>query len=105
MNKVCQGAEGENKYTLYQKLLDTGEKRKKLVQAGHLHWVHWLVVGLSVLLTLAAWYFSKEQVLQKVEQQFEREAEQTIELIKERMALYENALWGGVSLITPTQVK
>ncbi|WDE14547.1 CHASE domain-containing protein [Thalassomonas haliotis] len=75
------------------------DQRKKLEQAGNLHWVHYLVVALSILLTLGAWYFSKQQVLQKVEQQFDREAQQTIELIKERMELYENALWGGVSLI------
>ncbi|MFT4929941.1 MAG: signal transduction histidine kinase/type II secretory pathway pseudopilin PulG [Phenylobacterium sp.] len=86
--------------SLEQPLHDNNsEQRKKLVKAGSLHWVHWLVVVLSILLTLGAWFFSKEQLAQKVEQQFQRQANQVVELVTERMALYENALWGGVSMI------
>ena len=99
MNKAWQTLEHAESHIGFDEQSDAVEQRKKLVQAGNLHWVHYLVVGLSILLTLGAWYFSKQQVLQKVEQQFDREAQQTIEQIKERMALYENALWGGVSLI------
>ncbi|WP_281557046.1 CHASE domain-containing protein [Thalassomonas sp. RHCl1] len=99
MDKALQEVQYADHNIGCQKRPDAIEQRKKLEHAGNLHWVHYLVVALSILLTLGAWYFSKQQILQKVEQQFEREAEQTIELIKERMELYENALWGGVSLI------
>lgn len=100
MDKAWQAIQdNDNDDIGYQHQPGAVEQRKKLEQAGNLHWVHYLVVALSILLTLGAWYFSKQQILQKVEQQFVREVELTIEQIKERMALYENALWGGVSLI------
>ncbi len=76
----------------------SSEQRKKLVRAGSIHWVHWFIITFSVLLTISAWYFSKQQLAQKVEQQFHREADQAVELVKERMELYANALWGGVAL-------
>ncbi len=79
------------------------EQREKLIKAGSLNWIHWLVVALSILLTVGAWYFSKEQLLEKVELQFQREANQAVELVQERMELYKNALWGGVSLIDSNQ--
>jgi signal transduction histidine kinase len=80
-------------------LKKTHTQRDKLVKAGAMHWVHWLVVILSILLTIGAWYFSKTQLEEKIEERFNREADQVVELVKERMKLYENALWGGVSLI------
>ena len=72
-------------------------QRKKLVRAGKLHSVHWLILGLSIILTIAAWYFSNEQVAQKVEERFKRESAQVIELVKDRITLYEQALWGAVA--------
>jgi signal transduction histidine kinase/CheY-like chemotaxis protein len=64
-----------------------------------LHWYHWMVVLLSILLTLFAWYFSKNQVNEKNKIQFLREADQVVELISERMKKYEDGLWGGVAAI------
>ncbi len=66
---------------------------------SNLNWIHWLVISLSILVTIGAWYFSSQQLHQKIEQKFARESEQVVELVKERMVLYENALWAGVSLI------
>jgi len=66
---------------------------------SNFNWIHWLVISLSILVTIGAWYFSSQQLHQKIEQQFSRESEQVVELVKERMVLYENALWAGVSLI------
>ena len=73
--------------------------RNKLVYAGKMHWVHWTVIALSLLLTFGAWYISNEQVSKRAEERFQREAEQVVELVKERLTLYENALSGAVSLI------
>ncbi|MBV1907030.1 MAG: CHASE domain-containing protein [Pseudomonadales bacterium] len=80
-------------------LAESNDRRNSLVKAGKLHWIHWFVLGLSILLTIAAWYFSKEQVNKNVYQRFDREADHVAELVKERMQLYENALWGTVALI------
>lgn len=83
----------------------TSDFRNKLLKASDFHMVHWLVVVLSIMLTGAAWYFSKDQLNQKIEAKFNREADQIVELIKERMTLYENALWAGVALIDSNQGK
>lgn len=76
-----------------------GEQRRKLIYAGKMHLVHWLIVLLSVVLTFGAWYYSKSQFNQKLEDKFQRNAEQVVSLVKERMQLYENALWGAVAYI------
>ena len=79
--------------------LKNNEKRQKLVQAGRMNAVHWLIILLSVVLTLSAWFYSQLQQTQKLELKFDREAEQVVNLVKERMTLYENVLWGGVAYI------
>lgn len=73
-------------------------QRQKLVNAGKFHNIHWVILCLSALLTVLAWYFANEQVNQKVEERFQRESNHIIELVKDRMTLYEQALWGVVSL-------
>jgi signal transduction histidine kinase len=50
-------------------------------------------------LTVFAWWFSSDQVEEKVQSQFQKEADQVVELVSERMAKYEDALWGGVAAI------
>ena len=79
--------------------LQNNDKREKLVRAGEMNSMHWLIVLLSVVLTFSAWYYSQFQQSQKLEIQFEREAEKVVNLVKERMTLYENVLWGGVAYI------
>lgn len=61
--------------------------------------LHWVIVIFSMGLTLVAWKFSKDQVDEKFKQQFEREANQVVALVRERMEKYEDGLWGGVSVI------
>jgi len=90
-------------YQMPEKVPSSSDPRQKLTQAANMHLVHWLVITLSALLTLGAWYYSSEQLSQKVEVKFNREADQVVALIKERMELYENALWGGVALIDSNQ--
>jgi CHASE1-domain containing sensor protein len=69
--------------------------RARDVPVQTLRWFHWVVVVLSILLTLFAWYFSKKQIDEKIQYQFTRESSQIIELISERMKKYEDGLWGG----------
>ncbi|WP_373095227.1 CHASE domain-containing protein [Zhongshania sp.] len=71
-----------------------------LQKAGGLHWFHWLVVSLSLLLTLGVWQYSRVQVQEKIENRFSREADQVITLISERLQKYEDALWSGVATIS-----
>ncbi|GAA3919453.1 CHASE domain-containing protein [Litoribacillus peritrichatus] len=70
-----------------------------LKAAASLHWFHWLVVSLSLLLTLAAWYISKTQTEEKLQQRFEFQSQQLLDLISERMSRYEDALRAGVAAI------
>ncbi|MGH1363324.1 MAG: CHASE domain-containing protein [Calditrichia bacterium] len=74
-------------------------EREAIAKAGRLHFLHWIIIIFSLLLTITAWYFSKNQIDEKIETQFLREANQAVELITERMQKYEDGLWGGVSAI------
>jgi len=98
-NEVIQTVELQE--TELQKLqnLENIEKRKKLVNAGSMHAFHWLVILLSIVLTFSAWYYAKTQLHQKLETKFQRYSEQVVDLVIERMGLYENALWSGVAFI------
>lgn len=64
-----------------------------------LHFVHWLVLGASLLLTILAWYISSNQQQQKHAKMFEVEAERLSTQLRERMEKYENALWSGVGAL------
>ncbi|MCB1473563.1 MAG: CHASE domain-containing protein [Rhodobiaceae bacterium] len=75
----------------------TGEAKTR--GRGSLHWIHWLVLAASLVLTLAAWQFSRSQVLGQANAHFDRQAYRTIELVRERMAKYEEALWAGAAMI------
>jgi CHASE1-domain containing sensor protein/two-component sensor histidine kinase len=75
------------------------DARRALVQGTVLHWTHWLAVGCSLLLTFGAWYVADKQITEKNRLEFERQALQVVDLVQERMQLYENALRGGVAFI------
>lgn len=79
--------------------LQSNEIKEELVQAGKMHSAHWLIVLLSVILTLSAWYYSYTQQSQKLKIQFQREVDKVVSLVDERMTLYENVLDGGVAYI------
>ncbi len=64
-----------------------------------LHWYHWAIVFLSVILTLFAWRFTKEENEKRIQLKFESEALTITSLIKERLKLYESGLRGGVAAI------
>ena len=78
------------------------DARGKLVAASRLHWFHWLIVLGSLVLTFFAWHYSSSEKAARIKVQFERESDRVIELVKERMGKYEDALWSGVALIRTT---
>ena len=73
------------------------EVRAQLEQSGSLHWYHWLVVGLSLIITLTAWNFTVTEHKRRVDELFERQTSQLVERVEERMEKYEEALLAGVS--------
>lgn len=66
------------------------------INIGRLHWIHWAIITLSLVLTVAAWYISSTQIEQKTKQRFEYQSSQLLEKITERMNHYEDALRTGV---------
>ena len=68
-------------------------------KSSKLHYTHWLIILMSTVLTVFAWHSSKNQADELTKRKFDKEVEQVIDLIKERMKSYEDALWSGVSLI------
>jgi CHASE1-domain containing sensor protein len=74
---------------------DILRERNAIERAGRLHIVHWIVISLSLVITVAAW----QLVERRAADRFARYTSQVIELVTERMGKYEDALWGGVSVI------
>ncbi len=74
-------------------------EREAIARSGRLHWFHWAIISLSLVLTLGAWFFVKQQIDAETESQFGRARDQVLELVSERMQRYEDGLWGGVSAI------
>lgn len=73
--------------------------RARLAARGSLHGVHWVVLATSLVLTVFAYRFAREQHQERVEAGFGREVERVAELIVERMAHYEDALRAGVAYL------
>lgn len=67
--------------------------------SGKLHWYHWVVGVCSLLLTFSAWYITFKQSEEKLNYQFNDEADQIYHLIQERLEKYENALTSGVAAL------
>lgn len=74
-------------------------QRESLDRAGRFHWVHWMVLMVSLVVTVSAWRLSSSSVESKAEAQFDREAERVLALVQERMQKYEEGLRGGVAAI------
>ena len=72
---------------------------KLLIKTSSFRWAHWSIIILSVLMTISAWYFVKEQSSQEIKAHFDQRADQSVELILERMQKYEEVLWAGVANI------
>jgi PAS domain S-box-containing protein len=73
---------------------------KKLKEnTAFVHWYHWLVISLSLLLTVIAWKVADNQVREKRSELFKIQTEQLIEQVSERMSHYEIGLKAGAAAI------
>lgn len=61
--------------------------------------LHWVVIGLSLLLTITAWQFSARVADTRAEDQFDQRIEQLNGLLMDRMQKYQLALLSGVGTI------
>ena len=66
---------------------------------GRLHWYHWLILTLSLVLTFTAWFITHQQAQEKYKRAFSLQVERSLSLINDRMQKYEDALWAGVATI------
>lgn len=58
----------------------------------------WVVLGVSLLLTLTAYLVSRELVEKRLHEQFNFRANEISRAIEDRLHVYEQILWGGVAL-------
>lgn len=72
-------------------------EQQHLNGATTLNWMHWLILVVSLFVTLTAWQISSNAVESRASRLFERQHTQIIELLSERLSKYEDALWGGVA--------
>lgn len=68
------------------------ERQAALHRQGALHWWHWVIVGLSVVITFFAWNTSRSALEERAQRRFAGESERVIELMRERLRHYEDAL-------------
>ncbi len=80
-------------------LRELEQERQSIERASQFHWVHWLVVLGSLLITLSAWWISSKQQQEKNNARFKVAAHHVGQLIIERFEKYEVALWSGVAAI------
>ena len=72
-------------------------ENKRLEKSSRLSLLQWFVIIASFILTIIAWYQFQNQVKEKAHLEFNRQSEQLISLISERMGKYEEMLWSGVA--------
>lgn len=58
----------------------------------------WIILGLSLVLTFAAYWFASNQVEERAKERFEFRAKEVSDAIYERLLMYEQALNGAVGL-------
>lgn len=63
----------------------------------------WIVLGLSVMITVAAWYISSDSVEREAEARFHFKVYDVRQAIEKRMGEQEAALWGGVGLFNASK--
>ena len=72
-------------------------QQDRLRHHARLHWTHWFILCLSLVITVFAWQTSRSSLMNRDQVRFEHEAERAITQIRERLGHYEDALLSGVA--------
>ena len=72
-------------------------QQNRLRQHARLHWTHWFILCVSLVITVFAWQTSKSALMKRDQVRFEHEAERAIVQIRQRLGHYEDALLSGVA--------
>ena len=78
-------------------------ERVDLEQAARLSWFHWLIVLLSLCLTVYVWRMSSGSLEQRTELRFDRQADRTVESLRERLQDYANFLQATAGFIASSE--
>lgn len=78
-------------------------QQHSLKRQGKLHWVHWWIIGLSVVMTFLGWRLSESLLKRSEIDRFEIEAQRLVNQMTVRMAHYEDALIAGVAALQSHQ--
>ncbi|WGO99336.1 CHASE domain-containing protein [Saccharophagus degradans] len=70
----------------------------RLIELFHSPITAWVVLGLSLAITVVAYIITSSAVKERAKDRFEYQTIRTENAIKERLYLYEQVLWGGVGL-------
>lgn len=72
-------------------------QQDKLRHHARLHWMHWLILSMSLVITIFTWQTAESALMKRDQVRFKHEAERTISRIQERLGHYEDALLSGVA--------
>jgi PAS domain S-box-containing protein len=86
-----------------QVVIDAQSARQRLQSASRLHAYHWAIILASLVLSIVAWRYAQSNLDAQTQARFQREADQTVELVKERLRKYEDALQSGVAMINASE--
>lgn len=87
-----------------QKLKDAFYEQERLERSGSLRWFHWAIILASFVLTFGAWSLAKTQHKMQIKERFDREAQQIVELLEDRLQQYEGFLESGAAAIESRHV-
>ncbi|WP_424976906.1 CHASE domain-containing protein [Leisingera sp. S232] len=77
----------------------TLDRWRQFGRSFHLSLIHALVIGLSLMMTVGAYFYASAQAETRIENAFLAARDQVVGLISARMEKYEDALWAGVSAV------
>ena len=84
-------------HTAFPEVVDSDHQA--LVRGSRLSIAHWIAIGLSIVVTIAAWQYSKKLIALRTQARFDEAANSIPELMRERLQKYELALLAGVSAL------
>jgi len=79
--------------------LDAHTAFPEVVDNDHQATAHWIAIGLSIVVTIAAWQYSKQLIALRTQARFDKAADSIPDLMRERLQKYELALLAGVSAL------